>query len=138
MRSAASAFELLRSYAHSRNQKLTGLASGRLIDRALTVAGIDKGKKTVAAMEFEPHELSVLTEACLTLDALELLQGVLDRDGPITTSSQGERVNPALPELRQQRITLARLLASLKIPGPDDVVKRGAPRGVYSAGLASA
>lgn len=41
------------------------------------------------------------------------------------------KANPAVVEIRQQRIVLARLLAALKIPAADDTVKQGAPRGVY-------
>jgi len=44
------------------------------------------------------------------------LKSRLEADGSIVDSPQGQKVHPALPELRQARMTLARLLAGLKIP----------------------
>jgi hypothetical protein len=94
-------------------------------------AGIALWTETVADVEFEPHNLQVLAEACRTLDALHSLQDALDADGPIIDSPQGRKANRALPELRQGRIVLARLLAALKIPAADDgPIKTRAPRGV--------
>ena len=88
--------------------------------------------QTVADVEFEPYNLQVLAEACHTLDALHSLQAALDADGPIIDSPQGKKANPALPELRQGRIVLARLLAALRIPTADDEpAKQGKPRGLY-------
>jgi hypothetical protein len=95
-------------------------------------AGIALWTETVADVEFEPHNLQVLAEAWRTLDALHSLQDALDADGPIIDSPQGRKANPALPELRQGRIVLARLLAALKIPAADDgPIKTRAPRGVH-------
>jgi hypothetical protein len=86
----------------------------------------------VAVMQFESHELATLGEAARTLDAVQLLQDALDADGPIVESPQGTKVNPALPELRQQRIAFARLLAVLKFPPADDSPIKARPaRGVY-------
>lgn len=91
--------------------------------------------------ELDEHELSVLREACRTVDSLDALQAVLEEEGYMGETSQGRRVHPALVELRQQRITFARLLTALRIPqgevdGRSQV--RGGPRGVYGiAGGAS-
>ncbi|MGB9308763.1 MAG: terminase, partial [Mycobacterium sp.] len=82
----------------------------------LREAGRRLWEKTLAEIEFQPHELELLGETCRTLDAVRLLQNQLDADGVIDISPQGRRVHPALPELRQQRIVLARLLAALQIP----------------------
>jgi phage terminase small subunit len=79
-------------------------------------AGKALWKDTVAEVEFDPHHLRVLGEACKTLDEVHALKGRLEADGSIVDSPQGQKVHPALPELRQARMTLARLLASLKIP----------------------
>lgn len=59
----------------------------------------------------------------------------------MVTSPQGLKAHPALPELRQQRIALARLLAALGLPTgvEDDVPKsqqRRSVRGVYAVGSA--
>lgn len=102
----------------------TGLKSG----------GKSLWKATTAAFELSEHELLVLREACRTVDSLDALQAALDRDGAMSTSSQGDRVHPALVELRQQRIALARLFTALQIPLDDDAgrtQRRGNPRGVY-------
>lgn len=39
-------------------------------------------------------------------------------------SSQGARVHPAVGEARQQRLTLARLLATMQTPGLDVICPR--------------
>ncbi|MFF3180261.1 terminase [Rhodococcus pyridinivorans] len=83
------------------------------------------------------HELGLLRELCRTADTLDELQALLDRDGLLNRSSQGVRVHPALPELRQQRIVYARLLAALGLElGVTDEpaapkTQRRAARGVY-------
>jgi hypothetical protein len=51
-----------------------------------------------------------------TLDEVHSLKCRLEADGSIVDSPQGQKVHAALPELRQARMALARLLASLKIP----------------------
>jgi hypothetical protein len=100
--------------------------------RGLKDAGTALWTDAVAEVEFEPHFLQLLGEAAKTLDTLQVLQSVLDADGPIIHSPQGTKAHPALSELRQGRITLARLLAALKIPPADDEpIKARAPRGVY-------
>ena len=84
----------------------------------------------------DERESTMLREACRTADSLDALQTQLDNDGVMSESSQGTRVHPALVELRQQRVTLARLLAALSIPSDGIETagrrrRRGAPRGVY-------
>ncbi|BDB59566.1 hypothetical protein [Rhodococcus sp. RDE2] len=79
--------------------------------------------------ELAEHELQILREAVRTVDLIDALHKVAGAEGPLAESSQGIRVHPALVELRQQRITLARLLAALNIPSED--VSARAPRGVY-------
>ncbi|UYP19777.1 hypothetical protein OED52_04255 [Rhodococcus sp. Z13] len=83
----------------------------------------------VAEYELTEHELQILREAVRTVDLLDTLHKVAGEEGPLADSSQGRRVHPAIVELRQQRITLARLLATLNIPTEDTTVR--APRGVY-------
>ncbi|MDI1288845.1 MAG: hypothetical protein PSX37_02690 [bacterium] len=85
------------------------------------------------------HERSILNEACRTVDTIEALQALLDREGLTSVTSQGQRIHPALAELRQQRVTLARLLAALRIPTGDGEIRPGqhrGPRGVYGIGKA--
>lgn len=82
----------------------------------------------------DEHETTILREACRTADSLDALEAQVEVDGIMSESSQGGRVHPALVELRQQRITFARLLTALRIPqGETDgrTQSRGGPRGVY-------
>ncbi|MGH3967730.1 MAG: terminase [Mycobacterium sp.] len=91
---------------------------------------------TVGEYELTEHETGLLLQACRTVDALDALQARLDADGPMVESPQGLRAHPALPELRQQRVALARLVAALGLPtgvvdeGPKR--QRRSARGVYN------
>jgi len=89
----------------------------------------------LAEFELEEHERQLLHETCRTRDLCDRLQVVLDQEGLMSTSSQGARVHPAAAELRQQRITLARLLAALNVPSGEEADAAGVAsrrvRGVY-------
>lgn len=101
-------------------------------------AGLRKAGRTLwtAVMtdfELAEHESVVLREACRTADSLDALQALLESEGLMSETSQGPRVHPALVELRQQRIALARLFAALHVPAGEvqgRIQHRGA-RGVY-------
>lgn len=81
------------------------------------------GKKLWSAVtddyELADHELAILKEASRTVDALDDLQAIVDAEGVTNVSPQGVRAHPALVELRNQRVTLAKLVASLRIPLDD-------------------
>lgn len=81
------------------------------------------GKKLWAAVvddfELGEHELVVLLEACRTVDSLAALETIITADGVTDRSPQGVRAHPALVEARQQRLVLAKLVASLRIPTDD-------------------
>jgi hypothetical protein len=90
--------------------------------------------------ELDAHELLLLTQACRTADQLEALDAAVRRDGVLQESPQGTRAHPALVEARQQRLTLARLLAALRLPlgaegdeqgNARQPQRRGAPRAPY-------
>lgn len=86
--------------------------------------------------ELDEHETSILTQACRIADACDALQGLIDTEGVMSESSQGSRVHPALVELRQQGIALARLMTALRIPageapGDGRTQHRPGVRGVY-------
>ncbi len=94
------------------------------------------GERLSAAIrgEFElaEHELVLLAEAAKTLDTCVLLQELVDRGGLLAPTNAGERAAPALVELRAQRLTLARLLAAMRIPVDEqERTQRRGPRGVY-------
>jgi hypothetical protein len=62
------------------------------------------------------HELALLREAVRVADTCAQLQAIVDREGPLVSSSSGPRTHPALVEARQQRVLLARLLVALRVP----------------------
>lgn len=82
--------------------------------------------------ELAEHELQILQQAARTIDQIDELAAIVKTDGSMQESPQGRRVHPAVQELRQQRIVLARLLAALNIPAEEDGSRPvRAPRGVY-------
>ncbi|TVR25384.1 MAG: hypothetical protein EA387_04155 [Nitriliruptor sp.] len=97
------------------------------------------------AFELEAHEEALLREACRTLTTCDDLAALLEVEGLTSEGSTGQRVvHPALLELRQQRLTLARLYASLRLPESDEddrpsratrsgrPQRRGGARGLYA------
>ncbi len=92
--------------------------------------------------ELEEHELLLLREMVRTADVLDALETRVAADGVLLGSSQGERAHPALVEARQQRITLARLQAALRLPAGEEgegegrrPQRRMGVRGVYNGGV---
>lgn len=103
-----------------------------------TPTGLDApGRKLwasiVADFELAEHELAQLEEAARTRDLVGRLRDELDGSPLMLESSQGMRLHPAVAELRQQRLTLARLLATLGVPGleEDSLPASRGVRGVY-------
>lgn len=83
--------------------------------------GLKKGGKALwkdVYEEFELglHEEAVLLQACRTVDLLDELQRVMDEGRVVVASPQGLKAHPAAVEFRQQAATLAKLIASLRIP----------------------
>ena len=83
-------------------------------------AGAALWRAVLAEYELEQHELLLLREAVRTVDVLDELSERVAQDGPVLASAQGDRAHPALVEARQQRITLARLLAALRLPAGEE------------------
>lgn len=114
--------------AHNTPRPPAGLRkSGRALWRAV-----------LSDYELDQHELSILTQACRVSDLCDQLQGTLDAEGLMSSSSQGSRVHPAAVELRQQSIALARLMTALRIPTGEETdnrtQRRPGVRGVYGIG----
>ncbi|MDQ6875792.1 MAG: terminase [Actinomycetota bacterium] len=95
-------------------------------------AGRRLWRSVLGAFDLDEHELALLRQAARTADVCEVLQGLVDAEGAMREG----RAHPALVELRQQRIVLARLLVALRVPlgeeseGSDRLQRRGT-RGVY-------
>lgn len=91
-------------------------------------------RAVLADLELESHEIRLLEESCRTLDRLEALDAVIRRQGLLTPDG---KAHPALVEARLQGVTLARLIASLRLPDEyraeilDRGQRRGSARGTY-------
>lgn len=88
----------------------------------------------------DEHELALLRAAVKTIDLIGDLERAIAKDGPVIDSPQGRKAHPAVVEVRQQRLTLARLLSALRMPQGEDgdhqatarPQRRSGARGVYS------
>lgn len=100
-------------------------------------------RAVLADYELSEHELTLLTRACRVADTCADLQAIIDAEGPLYTTRLGERrTHPALVELRNQGLLLARLITALRVPlgdqeGGDGRAQRRGVRGFYLAGAAS-
>lgn len=105
------------------------------------VAGQKLWKAVLSRYVLDEHEMTLLVQAVRMADTCADLQAFIDKNG-LMVSGSGGRIRPAVGELRQQRIALARLLVALRVPiGDQDEspAKTAAPRlqrrgsrGVYS------
>lgn len=77
------------------------------------IAGDETIEATVAERE-------LLAEACRLLDVLDGLQAAVQEHGTMVRGHAGQpRLNPAIGELRQYGLALAKILAILEIPDAD-------------------
>ena len=88
--------------------------------------------------ELDAHEELLLLQACRCADRLDRLAKEADASPVTVVNAKGDQVaHPALTESRQQAITLARLLAALRMPSGEqggELVRpqrRGGARGAY-------
>jgi len=95
-------------------------------------AGERLWRSVMDGFELDEHELTLLRSACATADHVEALDALVRSEGAVIESPQGRKAHPALVEVRQQRITLARLLAALRMPqgDEDEGARRPQRRGV--------
>lgn len=92
--------------------------------------------------ELEQHELALLTECVRTVDQLDKLHAITEREGLVVEGPHGSKPHPALVESRQCRIALARLTAALRLPAGDEgdqaagrrPQRRVGARGIYAVG----
>lgn len=85
--------------------------------------------EVLGRFELDQHEQALLREAVRVVDLLDVLSGIVIAEGPLVDG----RVHAAVVEQRQQRIVLARLIASLRLPDDADErpQRRGSARGTY-------
>ena len=103
--------------------------------RGLATAGRRLWGAVTSDYELESHELLLLENSCRTADLIAELQARIDADGAVLPLESGGKTHPAVAEIRQQRITLARLLVALRVPAgeqqEDARPQRRGIRGVY-------
>jgi phage terminase small subunit len=69
--------------------------------------------------ELDEREAAQLDLAARQADDLARLEALIEEEGPASIGSQGQRiVHPAIPEARQARIAISRLLGELDL-APD-------------------
>lgn len=67
--------------------------------------------------EYDEREVAVLDLARRQANDIAALEGQLEAEGGSVTGSTGQsRLNPIYAELRQQRLALAKILQSVKLP----------------------
>jgi hypothetical protein len=88
----------------------------RSITADLGTAGRRLWRTTTAAYDLAEHERAVLLAACRTVDTLERLEAAV----AAVDLADWRRARGLLVEVRQQRITLARLIAALRVPDAED------------------
>jgi hypothetical protein len=97
--------------------------------------GLRLWRSVVADFDLDEHELALLREAARCVDTLDELDARVKVDGAVISSPQGLKAHPAAVEARQQRITLARLLAALRVPLGDEQDQAGNARPQKRAGV---
>lgn len=111
------------------------------VPRGSKAAGRRLWTSVLSAFELDEHELTLLRQAVRVADLCEELQAVVEQEGPIVATEKGPRTHPAVVELRNQRILLARLIVALRVPLGDQEeapsrhaggrLQRRGTRGVY-------
>jgi hypothetical protein len=105
-------------------------------------AGKRLWKAVLTDFELAEHEQVLLRQAVRVADLCDQLQAVVVAEGPLLSVDGHPRTHPAVVELRQQRIVLARLVVALRVPlgdqeqegpaeGPTRLQRRGT-RGFYA------
>jgi hypothetical protein len=107
----------------------------------LKLGGKRLWNRVTGTFELAEHETAVLLQACRIVDVLDRLQAAIDSSEVLVESPQGLKANPAVVEFRQQAVTLAKCMASLRIPVDTDDGDARLPQqrvGVRRPGLAVA
>lgn len=82
----------------------------------LHIGGRRLWNRVLADFELAEHEEAVLLQACRIVDVLDRLQTEIDAHEIVVESPQGPKIYPPVVKFRQQAVTLAKCMASLRIP----------------------
>ena len=102
--------------------------------RGAQAAGRRLWRAVLREFELEEHEQTLLRQAVHVADLCDGLQREVDAEGFLRDG----RIHPAVVELRQQRIVLARLIVALRVPlgvmegKSEDRTQHRGTRGVYA------
>lgn len=87
------------------------------VPQGLGIEGKRLWRAVLREFDLEEHELALLRRACFVADRCTALQDVIDAEGMFETNRLGERkMHPAVVELRQQEILLAKLVVAMRVP----------------------
>lgn len=114
---------------------------------AAGTAGKRLWRAVLSEFELAEHEMALLRQAVRVADLCDQLQAVVEAEGPMLRVDGHPRTHPAVVELRQQRIVLARLVVALRVPlgdqeqdgasaGEPTRLQRRGTRGFYAVGEA--
>lgn len=112
------------------------MTKARTTPDGLAAAGRQLWRSVLDEYDLDTHEELLLLQACRVADRLDRLDVEAAVGSVTVTNYKGDQVpHPALTESRQQALTLARLLASLRLPAGDEAERRpqrrGGARGTY-------
>lgn len=92
-------------------------APGKALWKAV-LGGLPKG------WELDEREQEFLGLACHQADDLALLEKAITKTGAMVAGSKDQTVvNPAIPEARQARLAISRLLGALELPDAEEEPK---------------
>lgn len=84
--------------------------------KVLGPRGLELWDSIMGDLDGDVHDRELVLETCRTLDVIDDLAKSVRDDGVTVAGSRGQLVvNPAVPEMRQQQATFARLLAQLNL-----------------------
>jgi len=87
----------------------------------LAPSGRSLWKRLTAEYELDVNEVPLVTEACRLADRITELERQIRTDGLMVTGSKRQPVlHPAVAEVRQSRLAMARLLGQVAFPSVDD------------------
>ena len=87
----------------------------------LAGAGTALWVRLAATFDLAEHEAALLETCCHQADDVAALEALIAEQGLTVAGSAGQpRLNPAVPEVRQGRLALGKLLGQLALPDEDD------------------
>lgn len=94
-----------------------------MMPTGLGEAGCRLWESVVLVFELAPAETAILSEACRTVDELDLIQAAISTGQIVVMGSTGQpKVSGLFAEARAHRLVLAKLLESLALPAEGEEV----------------